>query len=251
MMLMADRLAASGITRREAEVLARLGEHLSNSEIAAQMFVSERTVESHVSSLLRKVGAKDRHDLVRRAAAGLSSTPAQDVSGPSGTVTFLFTDIEDSTVLWERWPTVMPEALTRHDEVVTAALSRHGGRVFAPAGDGFGAAFASASNGVAAAADVMRSLGAVSWPGGIAVRVRIGLHTGTPTRRSGNYFGGAVNRAARIAAAGRGGQILLSTATADLVADDEWSMVDLGLHRLRGLDRPERIFVGVPWSGGL
>jgi predicted ATPase/class 3 adenylate cyclase len=242
MMLMADRLPASGITRREAEVLARLGDHLSNAEIAAQLFVSERTVESHVSSLLHKVGARDRHDLVRRAAAGLSSGPGQAERGPSGTVTFLFTDIEDSTVLWERWPKVMPEALARHDEVVTAALSRHGGRVFSPAGDGFGAAFASASNGVAAAADVMCALAAVSWPGGIEVRVRIGLHTGTATERSGNYFGGAVNRAARVAAAGRGGQILLSAATADLVADDGWSMVDLGLHRLRGLDRPERVF---------
>ena len=80
-----------------------------------------------------------------------------------------------------------------------------------------------------------------SWPGDVAVRVRMGLHSGTATERDGNYFGGVVNRVARIAATGRGGHILLSGATADLVADEGWTMVDLGRHRLKGLERLERI----------
>ena len=240
--LMADPLAAHGITRKEAEVLAGLGEHLTNAEIAARMFVSERTVETHVSSLLRKLQASDRRELGRLAGrTGARSMGDSGTIGPSGTVTFLFTDVENSTALWELYPSLMPEVLARHDAVVRDAITGHRGRIFTIAGDGFGAAFASAPEAVAAAVDAQRSLGLESWPGDIAVRVRMGLHSGTATQRDGNYFGGAVNRAARIAAIGRGGHILLSAATADLVADDGWTVVDLGRHRLKGLERPERI----------
>ena len=165
--------------------------------------------------------------------------------GPSGTVTFLFTDVEDSTALWERFPSVMPEVLARHDAAVRDAIMRHGGHTFAATGDGFGAAFASAPEAVGAAVDAQRSLGLESWPGDVAMRVRMGLHSGTATERNGNYFGGAVNRAARITVIGRGGQILLSAATTDLLADvvaeHGWTTVDLGRHRLKGLERPERI----------
>ena len=243
MVLMADRLAASGVTRKEAEVLAGLGEQLTNAEIAARMYVSERTVETHVSSLLRKLQASNRRELGRLAgrAGGRSSMAGSGTIGPSGTVTFLFTDVEDSTALWERYPSLMPEVLARHDDALREAIERHGGHIFTTAGDGFGAAFASAPEAVAAAVDAQRSLGSESWPGDVAVRVRMGLHSGTATERDGNYFGGVVNRAARIAAIGRGGHILLSAATADLVADEGWTMVDLGLHRLKGLERPERI----------
>ena len=243
MVLMADPLAASGVTRKEAEVLAGLGEHLSNAEIAAQMYVSERTVETHVSSLLRKLGASNRRELGRLAAraGGPPSMAGGGTTGPSGTVTFLFTDVEDSTALWDRHPALMPEVLVRHDGALRQAIERHGGRIFTTAGDGFGAAFASAPEAVAAAVDAQRSLRSESWPGDLAVAVRMGLHSGTATERDGNYFGGVVNRAARIAASGRGGHILLSAATAGLVADEGWTIVDLGLHRLRGLERPERI----------
>ena len=242
MVLMADPLAASRVTRKEAEVLAGLGEQLSNAEIAARMYVSERTVETHVSSLLRKLGASNRRELGRLAGrTSEMSTVDGDTVGPSGTVTFLFTDVEDSTALWDRHSSFMPEVLVRHDAAVRDAIARRRGHIFTATGDGFGAAFASAPEAVAAAVDAQRSLGSESWPGDVAVRVRMGLHSGTATERNGNYFGGAVNRAARITVIGRGGQILLSAATADLVADQGWTTVDLGLHRLKGLERPERI----------
>ncbi len=226
-------------------MLSGLGEQLTNAEIAARMFVSERTVETHVSSLLRKLGADNRRELGRLAARPGGMTAGAGVGGstdgPSGTVTFLFTDVEDSTVLWEQHPSVMDEVLARHDAILREAIARRGGHIFTTAGDGFGAAFASASDAVAAAADGQGSLRSASWPGGVAVHVRMGMHSGTATERDGNYFGGVVNRAARVAAIGRGGHILLSATTADLVADDGWSMVELGLHRLKGLERPERI----------
>ncbi len=163
-------------------------------------------------------------------------------AGPSGTVTFLFTDIEDSTVLWDRSQQAMTEALSHHDRLVTGAIEHCSGYVFASGGDGFAAAFASASDAAAAAVDAQRQLVAQRWPEGAAIRVRMGLHTGTAQERGGDYFGTVVNRAGRIGAAGHGGQVLVSAATAELLADDDWSLVDLGEHRLRGLTRAEHLF---------
>jgi predicted ATPase/class 3 adenylate cyclase/DNA-binding SARP family transcriptional activator len=165
-----------------------------------------------------------------------------DGSHPSGTVTFLFTDIEDSTVLWDRSQQAMTEALSHHDQLVTGAIEHHSGYVFASGGDGFAAAFASASDAAAAAVDAQRQLVAQRWPEGAAIRVRMGLHTGTAQERGEDYFGTVVNRAARIGAAGHGGQVLVSAATAELLADDDWSLVDLGEHRLKGLTRAEHLF---------
>jgi class 3 adenylate cyclase len=161
---------------------------------------------------------------------------------PSGTVTFLFTDIEDSTVLWDRSKQAMTEALAHHDRLVTGAIGQRGGYVFASGGDGFAAAFASASDAAAAAVDAQRELVAHRWPEDAHIKVRMGLHTGTAHERDGDYFGTVVNRAARIGAAGHGGQVLLSAATAELLADDEWSLVDLGEHHLKGLTRAEHLF---------
>jgi class 3 adenylate cyclase len=161
---------------------------------------------------------------------------------PSGTVTFLFTDVEDSTVLWDRSKQAMTEALAHHDRLVTGAIGEWGGYVFASGGDGFAAAFASASDAAAAAVDAQRELVAQRWPEDAQLRVRMGLHTGTAHERDGDYFGTVVNRAARIGAAGHGGQVLVSAATAELLADDEWSLVDLGEHHLKGLTRAEHLF---------
>ena len=109
-------------------MLAGLGEQLSNAEIAARMYVSERTVETHVSSLLRKLGASNRRELGRLAGrTGATSMVDSGTIGPSGTVTFLFTDVEDSTALWERYPSLMPEVLARHDAAVREAITRHAG----------------------------------------------------------------------------------------------------------------------------
>ncbi len=163
---------------------------------------------------------------------------------PTGTVTFLFTDIEGSTRLWETAPDVMRSALARHDEIVSSCIESHGGYVFSTGGDGFAAAFARAGDGVAAAVDAQACLAGEAWPATAQIRVRMGLHTGEVDERQGDYFGQAVNRAARLMAAGHGGQVLCSSATAGLV--EGFVLTDLGEHRLPDLSAPQRVLqVGV------
>jgi predicted ATPase/class 3 adenylate cyclase len=157
------------------------------------------------------------------------------VQPPTGTVTFLFTDIEGSTRLWEERPEEMRAALAEHDGIVRGAIETHGGYVFSTGGDGFAAAFARASDAVNAAAEAQ-----VGLAGHPTIRVRMGVHTGEAQERDGDYFGPPVNRAARIMAAGHGGQVLVSAATAELVTDIE--LHDLGEHRLRDLSRPEHVW---------
>jgi predicted ATPase/class 3 adenylate cyclase len=160
-------------------------------------------------------------------------------------VTFLFTDVEGSTQLWESAPEAMRTALARHDEIVRGAIERHGGYVFATGGDGFGAAFARPPDAIAAAEAAQAALGTEAWPEEAVLRVRMGLHTGVVEERDGNYFGPAVNRAARLMTLAHGGQVLASAATADVVADTvppEVKLVDLGEHLLRDLSRREHVF---------
>jgi predicted ATPase/class 3 adenylate cyclase len=163
------------------------------------------------------------------------------VGAPSGTVTFLFTDIEGSTRLWQVDETAMRSALERHDAILRAAIDGHGGYVFSTGGDGFGVAFARAGDAVAVAVEAQTTLAAQPWPEGAPIRVRMGMHTGEVAERDGDYFGTAVNRAARLMATGHGGQILVSAATAG-VLDADVGLVDLGGHRLRDLDRPLQVF---------
>jgi predicted ATPase/class 3 adenylate cyclase len=163
------------------------------------------------------------------------------VGAPSGTVTFLFTDIEGSTRVWEAAPEQMGPALAIHDAIVRGAIDRHGGWVFSTGGDGFGAAFARAGDAVAAASDAQAELGSARWPAGAAARVRMGLHTGEVEERDGNYFGPAVNRAARLMAIGHGGQVLCSQVTAALVGPMS-GLRNLGEHRLRDLGAAEVVF---------
>jgi predicted ATPase len=155
-------------------------------------------------------------------------------------VTFLFTDIEGSTGLWETAPEAMRVALARHDALVRGAIDTHGGYVFATGGDGFAAAFGRAGDAVAAAVEAQAGMAAEAWPDGAAIRVRMGLHTGETEERDSDYFGTTVNRAARLAAAGHGGQVVCSQVTAGML--EEVPLVDLGEHRLRDLDRPIRVF---------
>jgi predicted ATPase len=162
------------------------------------------------------------------------------VGGPSGTVTFLFTDIEGSTRLWESAPDAMRTALARHDEIVRGAIDKHSGYVFATGGDGYGAAFGRAHDALAAAGDAQTGLAVERWPEGAVLRVRMGLHTGEVHERGGDYLGPAVNRAARIMAAGHAGQVLVSATTAGLVGVA--GLVDLGEHVFAGLDTPERVY---------
>jgi class 3 adenylate cyclase len=146
---------------------------------------------------------------------------------PSGTVTFLFTDIEGSTRLWEERRNEMEQALAEHDSIVRGAIESNGGYVFATGGDGFAAAFGSAADAVAAAQQSQAALDGDGF-----IRVRMGIHTGEVQERDGDYFGPAVNQAARIMDAGHGGQVLLSEVSAVLVEAD---CVDLGEHSLSGI----------------
>jgi predicted ATPase len=135
----------------------------------------------------------------------------------------------------------MQLALARHDAILRVAIDDHGGYVFSTSGDGLAAAFQAASAAVAAALRAQDLLGREAWPTSRPLQVRMGLHTGEAQWREGDYFGPALNRAARLMAAGGGGQVLCSAATAGLV-EGEISLVDLGEHRLRDLDRPLRVF---------
>ncbi|MDQ2941588.1 MAG: adenylate/guanylate cyclase domain-containing protein [Chloroflexota bacterium] len=154
---------------------------------------------------------------------------------PSGTVTFLFTDIEGSTLLLrELGAGAYAEALAEHRRVLRQAFARHRGAEVDTQGDAFFVAFATAPGALRAAADALDALAAGR------IRVRIGLHTGTPHLTDEGYVGADVHRAARIAAAGHGGQVLVSSSTAALVGTD--GLRDLGAHRLKDLSAPERIY---------
>jgi predicted ATPase/class 3 adenylate cyclase len=154
---------------------------------------------------------------------------------PSGTVTFLFTDMEGSTRRWETQTEAMRAEVVQHDDLVRAAVGRCKGGVFSVGGDGFGAAFGRAGEALACAVEIQQALREAGLPG-----VRMGVHTGEADERDGNYFGTAVNRAARLMAIGHGGQILVSQATAHLASGLE--LRELGEHRLRDLSTPERVF---------
>jgi predicted ATPase len=156
-------------------------------------------------------------------------------------VTFLFTDIEGSTRLWQEDETAMRQAVARHDQLLLGVVADHGGVVFSTMGDGLAAAFPTASAAVSCAVLTQRLLEQVSWETARPLRVRMGLHTGEAELRDGDYFGTAVNRAARLTAVGHGGQIICSSSTAELLESD-LVLLDLSEHRLRDLDRPMHVF---------
>ena len=140
-------------------------------------------------------------------------------SPPTGTVTFLFTDIEGSTKLWERHPQAMQSALARHDEVLRDAIEERGGYVFKTVGDAFCASFPTAPEALEAALSAQRALLSEDWGIEGGLRVRMALHTGAAEERDGDYYGPPVNRVARLLSAGHGGQTLISLATQELVRD--------------------------------
>src|ERR1700681_650052 len=164
---------------------------------------------------------------------------------PTGTVTFLFTDIEGSTRLWESQQAAMQVALPRHDALVRGCIKAHAGHVFKTGGDAFCAAFHTASDALAAALEAQRALHAERWPESARLRVRMALHTGAVEIRDSDYFGAPLNRVARLLAAGHGGQTLLSESTHDLCRDHLpplASVKALGSHGLKDLGRPEAVF---------
>jgi len=164
---------------------------------------------------------------------------------PTGTVTFLFTDIERSTRLVSTLGDRYPSLLEAHNRLLRDAIARYGGTEVSTEGDAFFAVFRSALDAVAAATEVQRTFAATPGPDQVTVRVRMGLHSGEGRLGGDNYIGLDVHRAARIAAAGHGGQVLLSDATRALVAHDlpeGLGVRDLGEHRFKDLPAPERIW---------
>jgi predicted ATPase/class 3 adenylate cyclase len=169
----------------------------------------------------------------------------QETTLPSAPLTFLFTDIEGSTRLWETYTDDMPDALARHESLLRGAIESHHGKVFKNTGDGMLAVFPNALNASAAALAGQSALANESWGATGPLRVRMAIHTGQAQERQGDYFGPALNRAARLLAVGHGGQTLLSQASQIMIGDQlpaEISLRDLGERRLKDLARPERIF---------
>jgi predicted ATPase/class 3 adenylate cyclase len=167
------------------------------------------------------------------------------VAPPEHVLTFVFTDVEGSTRLWERSPDAMRRSLERHDAILREAIDGEGGVVVKATGDGVMAMFASAPAALVATLEAQRRLVAEPWPDSCRISVRIGVHSGEAQTRSGDYFGPTVNRAARIMAAAHGGQVIVSSASAALVAGGlpaGMTLRDLGEHRLKDLERSERLF---------
>lgn len=164
---------------------------------------------------------------------------------PTGTVTFLFSDIEGSTERWERHRTAMKGAVARHEELMHAAIVAHGGHVFKTVGDAFCVAFRTVPDAIAAALAAQQSLSKEDFSAVDGLGVRMALHTGLADERNGDYFGPTVNRVARLLSIGHGGQVLVSGAASDLAQGEMPSRAtlrDLGAHRLKDLSHPEQVY---------
>jgi predicted ATPase/class 3 adenylate cyclase len=169
-------------------------------------------------------------------------TASHEAIGP---LAFLFTDIAGSTRLWERMPGAMGESLARHDAILQSAVTGAGGEVVKTTGDGMMAVFPDVTAAVRACLGAQRALASEPWGETGPLRVRMGIHAGHAERREDDYFGPAINRTARLMAAGHGGQVLLSAAAAALAGDhpaDDATLRDLGEYRLKDLGRPERVY---------
>jgi predicted ATPase/class 3 adenylate cyclase len=235
---------------------------LTQEELAEQAGLSVRSVQDLERGVRRaphpdtqrrlaealKLGEADRAELlgaVDRIGSSASSAHARPL--PTGTVTFLFTDVEASTRNWEKHPNAMRAALAHHDHLIEALVGRHEGAVVRPRGEGDSrfAVFARASDAVAAALAIQRALRTEPWPGQLALRVRLAVHSGEAELRAADYYGSAVNRCARLRGIAHGGQTLISQATRDLARGSlspEAGVHDLGWHRLPDLAEPEHVY---------
>ena len=178
---------------------------------------------------------------------GMRTRPSRRPDLPRGTLTFLMTDIEGSTKVWDALPALAKPALVRHDQIIQEHVAKNQGQIVESGreGDSVLAVFTQARDAVACACDVQRSLQHEGWPPGIKMRVRIAVHTGEAELRSSHYVGAPLYRCARMMAVAHGGQVLVSKATEELVVDGLTggiSLRDLGLHRLRDLSRPEHVY---------
>ncbi|HEX8157704.1 MAG TPA: BTAD domain-containing putative transcriptional regulator [Solirubrobacteraceae bacterium] len=179
--------------------------------------------------------------------AGIANAGVQPDLLPTGVVTFVLTDVEGSTALWEADPDAMATALEHHDQLIATLVERHQGQLLKKQGEGDAtlSVFERASDAVACAAEIQRGLAHISDTGELELRVRVALHSGEAHERDGDYFGPVLNRAARLRSLAAGGVTVVSKSTAELVRDRlprEQQLVDLGRHELRGMSRAERVF---------
>jgi predicted ATPase/DNA-binding SARP family transcriptional activator len=251
---------------------ALIGEHPYRERLRAQLMLALYRCERQAdalqayqdarSALVEELGIEPGERLRELERAVLAQDPALAVPAaapvvgdggrdggdlPTGVVTFLLTDIEGSSGLWEADADAMAAALELHDELIAQGVNGHGGRLLKAKGEGDATltVFRRASDAVASAAVLQQTLERVSWPGGLELRVRVALHTGEAHEREGDYFGPALNRAARLRSVARGGATVMSQATAEIVHDrlpPDTELVELGRQELRGLSRPENVF---------
>jgi predicted ATPase len=203
-------------------------------------------VENDLALLLTEIFESSQRGSTSTAFPDYAPTLARAPSLPTGTVTFLYTDIESSTRRWDEYPAVMKAAVESHDAIMRRAIESRGGTVFRTMGDAFCASFQTAQDALQAAADAQRALAAEPWPAETGpIKVRMALHTGTGEIREGDYVGPHLNRIARLLSTGHGGQVLLTQATYELVCDlpiEGFTLQDMGEHRLKDLTRPERVY---------
>jgi len=174
-----------------------------------------------------------------------SNVAAAARSLPTGTVAFLFTDIEGSTQRWEAHRAAMGDAIERHDALLQQSIDSHGGYVFKRMGDAFCAVFRTAPEAICAACDAQRALNSQDFSAVDGLKVRMAVHVGHADENNGDYFGPTVNRVARLLAIGYGGQVLVSGAAADLAQGEmpvQTALRDLGSHRLKDLAHPEQVY---------
>jgi predicted ATPase/class 3 adenylate cyclase len=194
------------------------------------------------SRLLRDLEAQLLADAASDTDVAPSARRPPAPTPPSGVVTFLFTNVEDANLLWERVPRSAINALARHDDIVRTVVAAHGGHVFAAGTDRLAAGFASAPAAGAAAAKIQVAIAEESWPEGCDVKVRIGLHTGPAQLHDDSYLGTTVTRAARIAESGHGGQVVVSATTSALLVEAGRRLAEVGLRRLEPFGHPEPLY---------
>ena len=265
--LMEDRADALLATGRAAEIIGELEAAVADAplrerrwgQLMLALYRAGRQGEAlgayqRARSLLAdELGVDPGPDLRRLETAIVAQDAALEISvaqhGPSVTraVTFLLTDIEGSTTAWEADAEAMAAALARHDELVEQVVTSRGGRLIKTRGEGDAtfSVFERPSAAAFAAIELQDAISHEPWALGEPMRIRVALHTGEAELRDGDYFGRAVNRAARLRSLAAGGQILCSGATAELVIDalpDDVVLADLGMRQLRNLARPEHVF---------
>ena len=242
------------LSKRELEILALLVENKTNQEIADQLHLALSSIKWYTGEIYGKLGVENRKQAVQKAVElSLLDKPGRETQKPSpypsGTVTFLFTDIEGSTPLWEKMPEAMQASVRQHHAILRQSIESNRGQVFQVVGDAFQAAFRLTSDGLRAALAAQRALQDAHWGPTGPLKVRMGLHTGSAELDGGPdapyQVGHTLNRVARVMSAGYGGQILLSQEAANLVERElpgGVSLIDLGLHQMKGMQRTEHLY---------